>query len=127
MLFFSAAFAPLVFMKLPGEAAGRFIRQVYPVYYSAGAAVALVAVLVSYWSLPCLVMALVGFAFLVARFWLMPEINRHRDLGLAGDAAAMVGSSGCMVPVWHSMPCRCWAFSRLLRSSPGAGASLTAC
>jgi hypothetical protein len=89
MLFFSAAFAPLVFMKLPGETAGRFIRQVFPVYYSSGAAVALGAALVSFWSLPGLFMALVGVAFLAARFWLMPEINRHRDRGLAGDAAAM--------------------------------------
>jgi hypothetical protein len=91
MLFFSVAFAPLVFMKLPGETAGRFIRHVFPVDYSSGAAVALVAALVSFWSLPGLVMALVGMAFLGARFWLMPEINRQRDLGVAGDAAAMAG------------------------------------
>jgi len=89
MVFFSAAFAPLVFMKLPGETAGRFIRQVFPVYYSAGAAMALFAAVVSFSSLPGLVLTIVGVAFLVARFWLMPEINRQRDLGLAGDDAAM--------------------------------------
>lgn len=47
MVFFAVAIALLVFTRLPPEWAGRFIRQVFPVYYlwmlglSAAAAVAL--------------------------------------------------------------------------------------
>ena len=35
MLFFTAVFAPLVFLRLAPEVAGRFIRAVFPVYYLA--------------------------------------------------------------------------------------------
>ena len=35
MLFFAAVFAPLVFLRLAPDVAGRFIRAVFPVYYLA--------------------------------------------------------------------------------------------
>ena len=47
MVYFALGLAPLVFTRLPPEQAGRFIRQVFPVYYlyvlgtAAAAAVAL--------------------------------------------------------------------------------------
>ena len=48
MLFFAAVFAPLVFIKLDAETAGRFIRQVFPVYYlSMGIVSAVAAIAVS--------------------------------------------------------------------------------
>ena len=33
--FFAFVYAPLVFIKLGAEAGGRFIREVFPVYYNA--------------------------------------------------------------------------------------------
>ncbi len=89
MIFCSAAFAPLVFMKLPGDMAARFIRQLFPVYYKGGAVLAFLAAAASLWSRPGLVLALTGVAFLFALLWLMPAINRNRDKGLGGDTAAL--------------------------------------
>ncbi|MEM6943536.1 MAG: DUF4149 domain-containing protein, partial [Pseudomonadota bacterium] len=39
MVFFTALFSPLVFVKLPAETAGPFIRQVFPWYFAATAVV----------------------------------------------------------------------------------------
>lgn len=90
MLFFSGVVAPLVFVKLDGAVAAKFIRQVFPWYYlvvilvSGGAALALAAFC------PWEALALAGVcgAGLLARQVLMPAINRARDAGLAGDEAA---------------------------------------
>jgi hypothetical protein len=89
MLCFTAMVAPLVFMKLPGDTAAKFIRQLFPIYYAACAVLALLAAAASLWSLPGVILALTGVASLFALLWLMPAINRNRDKGLAGDTAAM--------------------------------------
>jgi hypothetical protein len=90
MVFFAVAVAPLVFTRLPPEWAGRFIRQVFPVYYlwvlglSAAAAVAL-------WPLRLWdALAMAASAALTAwlRQGLMPRINALSDAAQAGDAAA---------------------------------------
>jgi hypothetical protein len=88
MVFFSFGFAPLVFAKLPAEVAGRFIRQVFPFYYGAGAVLALAAAPLAGLGAAGLLLGATGIAFLVALVGLMPQINRARDRGLAGDAAA---------------------------------------
>lgn len=91
MLFFALGFAPLVFMKLPAEQAGRFIRTVFPVYYTFSAAFAALATALAFMAgavVQGLILLVVLIGFLVARFALMPAINRLRDRGLAGDAAA---------------------------------------
>ncbi len=94
MTFFSAVMAPLVFIKLPFETAGVFIRQVFPWYYltmGTTTLVALLALLLSpsdatSWGALLLVLVLMGFVF--ARQVLMPLINRARDQELAGRAGA---------------------------------------
>lgn len=90
MVSFSALFAPLVFLKLPAETAGRFIRAVFPWYYLfvivAGAGAALLAVALA--PRAAALLALVAAGGLVARQILMPAINRARDAELAGDARA---------------------------------------
>ena len=93
MAFFAFVYAPLVFIKLGTEAGGRFIREVFPVYYVAmgGMSVA-AAVLLAFGSaargVDALAMACIGIVFFLARYALLPIINRNRDAGRAGDVAA---------------------------------------
>lgn len=90
MAFFAVAIAPLVFTRLPPEWAGRFIRQVFPVYYlwvlglSAAASVALLPL--RGWD--ALAMAAIAGLGAWLRQGLMPRINRLSDAAQAGDAAA---------------------------------------
>ena len=93
MAFFAFVYAPLVFIKLGTETGGRFIRDVFPVYYVAmGATSVAAAVLLAFAStargIDALAMACIGIGFFLARFVLLPIINRNRDAGQAGDLAA---------------------------------------
>ena len=93
MVFFAFVYAPLVFVKLGADTGGRFIREVFPVYYVAmGATSIAAAVLLAFGSAArgadAMAMACVGIVFLLARFVLLPVINRSRDAGQAGDVAA---------------------------------------
>ena len=93
MVFFAFVFAPLVFVKLGTETGGRFIREVFPVYYVAmGATSIAAAVLLAFASaargVDALAMACIGIVFFLARFAMLPIINRNREAGLAGDIAA---------------------------------------
>lgn len=90
MAAFSFLFAPLVFIKLPGETAGGFIRQVFPWYYlfvlgASAVAATLVAVVDP---LAGGVLAAIALGGIVARQVLMPAINRFRDRQMAGDTGA---------------------------------------
>ena len=90
MAFFSGVVAPLVFVKLDGASAGRFLRGIFPWYYLVIALLSLLA-LASFLAIDLLdaaIMALVALGALVSRQTLMPRINHHRDRMLAGDAAA---------------------------------------
>lgn len=90
MAAFSFLFAPLVFLKLPGETAGGFIRQVFPWYYLfvLGAAALAAALAASVDPLAGGLLGAVALGGVVARQALMPAINRHRDRQMAGDRAA---------------------------------------
>jgi hypothetical protein len=90
MAFFSFVFSPLVFVKLPGETAGPFIRQVFPWYFLAVAIVFALAALALAPAYPGLALLAGAMALLGAlnRQVLMPRINRSRDRMLAGDVAA---------------------------------------
>ncbi len=90
MVAFSFLFAPLVFIKLPAETAGPFIRAVFPWYYLFVLGVAALAALAlaAGGAGPWLVMAAVAAAAVVAREVLMPAINRARDRQLAGEGSA---------------------------------------
>lgn len=90
MAFFSFVIAPMSFRLLPAEAAGRFVRGIFPHYYlfvivaSAASLVALIG------PAPALAKVFAGVLILgvVARQVLMPAINRFRDRALAGDVKA---------------------------------------
>ena len=94
MTFFSGIMAPLVFIKLPIETAGAFIRALFPWYYlSMGVAtlIALVALAlgtrgIASWEAGLTALVLLGFVY--ARQSLMPMINRARDAELAGYSKA---------------------------------------
>ena len=93
MAFFAFVYAPLVFIKLGAEDGGRFIREVFPVYYVAMGGVSIAAaVLLGFASaargVDTLTMACTGIVFFLARYALLPIINRNRDAGQACDAAA---------------------------------------
>lgn len=92
MAFFSFVFSPLVFIKLPIETAGPFIRAVFPWYFLAVAALFTLAVPLTL-SQPVLAAALAFMALLgiINRQSLMPRINTLRDRMIAGDASAGPG------------------------------------
>ena len=93
MVFFAFVYAPLVFIKLGTETGGRFIREVFPVYYVAmGTTSIAAAVLLAFAGAArgadALAMACIGVVFFLARFVLLPIVNRNRDAGQAGDLSA---------------------------------------
>ena len=88
MMLFAFVFAPLVFMKLPGEVAGGFIRQVFPVYYRVFAALSAFAALTAWGHVEALVLGAVAAGFLFAWLWLMPRINAASDASRGNPAAA---------------------------------------
>jgi len=93
MAFFAAAVAPLVFTRLPAEQAGRFIRQVFPVYYVWVGVTAAVAAAALLPLRPLDAAALAVSAALTAwlRQILMPRINRASDAVQAGDLSRKPG------------------------------------
>ena len=90
MLFFSACVAPLVFMRLQPEIAGRFIRALFPWYYGFGFIGSSLSALLCAGTAPTA--AALTFAtalgFLLARQVLMPAVNAARDASMADPAAA---------------------------------------
>ncbi len=93
MGFFAAVLAPLIFTTLPADAAGRFVRRVFPAYYLwiiGSAAVGALALLPL--RLPDAIgLGLVAASALWLRQGLMPRINALSDAAQAGDAAAKAG------------------------------------
>lgn len=95
MVFFAFVYAPLIFIKLEADTAGRFIRQVFPVYYLAmgiasGVSATALALGTTHGQSDITALACVCAGFWVARQWLMPAINRTRDAHLSGGANASV-------------------------------------
>ncbi len=90
MVFFAAILAPLVFTKLDGATAARFIRATFPRYYLYVAVAAFLGAVGLIWAdrLSGLVLLAVALLTVWLRQGLMPTLNRLRDAGLAGDAAS---------------------------------------
>ncbi len=90
MVFFAAILAPLVFTKLDGATAARFIRATFPRYYLYVAVAALLGAVGLIWAdqLSGIVLLAVALLTVWLRQGLMPTLNRLRDAGLAGDAAS---------------------------------------
>lgn len=98
MVFFSFAMAPLIFVKLPAEISGPFIREVFPVYYLS---LAIVSLLAGAFALPthrveAAGLAAVGIAFVLSRQLLMPKINELRDAQLRGEPGADENAFGLL-------------------------------
>lgn len=90
MVFFPAVVAPLVFRTLEPEAAGRFLRALFPRYYLFMVVTAGLAGSLLLPSDPFAGVALLAVAVstLWVRGWLVPRLNAWRDRALEGDAAA---------------------------------------
>ncbi len=115
MLFFGAVMAPLVFTKLPPEAAGNFIRAAFPFYYAymlVTAALAAGGFLLrsQYGAASAL------FAVMAVTVWLffgwMPHLEAMR---LAGDTAGF--SRGHRLSVWINGAQLLTALALLLRNT----------
>ena len=89
MAFFAMVFAPMVFRALERHEAGRFMRAMFPVYYTTTATVLAVAALLlvpgQSYAVEVSVLAAVALVFVLLRTVLLPHINRLRE---AGDEAA---------------------------------------
>jgi Domain of unknown function (DUF4149) len=88
MLFFGAVMAPLVFVKLPPETAGAFIRSAFPWYYAFMLATSLLAALGAALRRATIAAGLlVVIAAVTAALWfvLIPHLDALR---LAGNTAA---------------------------------------
>lgn len=90
MLFFSGLVAPVVFIKLEIETAGRLIRALFPHYYMVIIVLGFAAAGFLAGSLPAAATILAAIAALgvFTRQSLMPRINAYRDSELAGDEKA---------------------------------------
>jgi hypothetical protein len=90
MLFFAVVTAPTVFKALPEDQAGRFLRELFPRYYTWGMIVSFLAAVACVFldRMDLVLTTLVFVLFVLARQVLMPRINTSRDAALAGDKAA---------------------------------------
>lgn len=93
MVFFSAVVAPLVFMRLPADHAGRFIRALFPFYYLFVLVSAALGACAMAWVDPtaAAVLAAVALITLWLRQGLMVRINRLSDALRAGETTARRG------------------------------------
>ena len=87
MMFFACIMTPLVFTKLPPEISGPFIREAFPVYSLAMAALVFTAGIIFIGTPSSLLLFLVFAMFIFGWKVLMPIINKYRDAQLAGDSS----------------------------------------
>ena len=89
MIFFAFFMAPLIFTKLPTNTAGKFIRDVFPLYYLVfGILFGLICILLmlsKLW-LMAIVIAVCTLGFIFSRQVLMPLINNYRDKSLVQES-----------------------------------------
>ena len=83
MLFFSFVVAPVTFTALNEENARKFIRKIFPYYYTVNLTISIL-VLICYlilkiFSLDFYLILSVAVLFAVSNFILMPLINKYRD------------------------------------------------
>lgn len=90
MLFFAVVTAPTIFKALPEDQAGKFLRALFPRYYTWGMVVSFLAAAVcAFLDRTDLILTAVVFVlFVLSRQVLMPQINTSRDAALTGDKKA---------------------------------------
>ena len=83
MLFFSFVVAPVTFTTLDEENARKFIRKIFPYYYSVNLAISILVlicfIILKIFSLDFYLILSVAALFAVSNFILMPLINKYRD------------------------------------------------
>lgn len=122
MVFFPSVVAPTVFKSLDQDAAGQFLRRLFPAYY--------VFIIVTslfggglLLSKPILATALfiVAASTLLVRQALVPKINAWRDRELAGDEAAAAlfnaGHRASVIINLAQLAAIVWVFWRLLAAT----------
>ena len=83
MLFFSFVVAPVTFKSLNEENARKFIRKIFPYYYSVNLFISLLILLIFIilrkFSLDFYFILIISILFALSNFLLMPLINKYRD------------------------------------------------
>ena len=83
MLFFSFVVAPVTFTSLNEENARKFIRKIFPYYYSVNLFISLIILLIFIilrkFSLDFYFILTISILFALSNFLLMPLINKYRD------------------------------------------------
>ena len=83
MLFFSFVVAPVTFTALNEENARKFIRKIFPYYYTVNLAISVLVlilfIILKIFSLDFYLILSVAVLFAVSNFVLMPMINKFRD------------------------------------------------
>ncbi|MDC3054703.1 DUF4149 domain-containing protein [Candidatus Pelagibacter sp.] len=83
MLFFSFVVAPVTFTVLNEENARKFIRKIFPYYYTVNLAISILVlicfIILKTFFLDFYLILSVAILFAVSNFVLMPLINRYRD------------------------------------------------
>ena len=83
MLFFSFVVAPITFTALNEENARKFIRKIFPYYYTVNLAISVLVlicfIILKIFSLDFYLILSVAVLFAVSNFILMPLINKYRD------------------------------------------------
>ena len=83
MLFFSFVVAPVTFTTLNEENARKFIRKIFPYYYTVNLAISILVlicfIILKIFSLEFYLILSVAALFAVSNFILMPLINKYRD------------------------------------------------
>ena len=83
MLFFSFVVAPVTFTALDEENARKFIRKIFPYYYTVNLAISVLIlilfIILKIFSLDFYLILSVAVLFVLSNFVLMPLINKFRD------------------------------------------------
>ena len=83
MLFFSFVVAPITFTALNEENARKFIRKIFPYYYTVNLAISVLVlicfIILKIFSLDFYLILSIAVLFAVSNFILMPLINKYRD------------------------------------------------
>ena len=83
MLFFSFVVAPVTFTALNEENARKFIRKIFPYYYSFNLAISALVliffIVIKNFELDFYLILSIAVLFAVSNFYLMPLINKYRD------------------------------------------------
>ena len=83
MLFFSFVVAPVTFTALNEENARKFIRKIFPYYYTVNLAISILVlilfIILKIFSLDFYLILSVAVFFAISNFVLMPLINKFRD------------------------------------------------